>query len=50
MGQAHFHAAEGIVHLPESVPNAALSDVLTRFSRTVQGIADVTAQSDVEVP
>jgi hypothetical protein len=49
MEQVHFHAAEGIVHLTESVPDAALRDVLTRVARTVPGIVDVTARSDAEV-
>jgi hypothetical protein len=50
MDQVHVHAAEGIVHLKKSVPDVALRDVLTRVTRTVPGIVDVTAQSDVEVP
>ncbi|MEK0097226.1 hypothetical protein WDA79_01675 [Streptomyces sp. A475] len=50
MDQVHVHGAEGIMHLKESVPDAALRDALTRAARTVPGIVDVTAQSDVDNP
>ncbi|MGW6143428.1 hypothetical protein [Streptomyces sp. NPDC055140] len=51
MDQVHVHAAEGIIHLKDSVPDVRpLRDLLRRVTRTVLGIVDVTAQSDVEVP
>ncbi|MFD0033106.1 hypothetical protein ACWGDS_43225 [Streptomyces sp. NPDC055059] len=50
MKQAPIHVAEGFVRSKESVPDAALSDVLPRVARTTPGFVDVTAQFDVEVP
>ncbi|MFE2734542.1 hypothetical protein [Streptomyces sp. NPDC059349] len=47
MDQVHVHAAEGIVHLKESAPDAALPDACHTHG---SGDFDVTTQSDVEVP
>ncbi|MFC9673672.1 MULTISPECIES: hypothetical protein [unclassified Streptomyces] len=50
MDQVHVRAAEGIMHLKESVPDAALRDALMCAARRVPGTVDVTAQSDFDDP